>query len=70
MNNVLAPSCGRFHKNTLLTYNQLSCSVIHCAHAPMQYFQNALAYFSTVVNYMTKLLMKLTSGTGTHMHNT
>jgi hypothetical protein len=31
-------------------------------HAPMQHFQNALAYFAVVVNYKHKMFMKLIPG--------
>ncbi len=33
-----------------------------CMHAPMQCFQNALAYFATVVSYARKMLMKSITG--------
>jgi hypothetical protein len=35
---------------------------IHCTHATIQHFQNALAYSVTVVSYTHKMFMKSTPG--------
>jgi hypothetical protein len=37
----------------LITYgsSKISCKIIHCIHAPVLFFQNALAYFVTTVTY-------------------
>ncbi len=35
---------------------------IHCMHAPIQWFQNALAYFAKAVSYACKMFMKLAPG--------
>jgi hypothetical protein len=36
--------------------NAISCTAIHCTHAPMQCKQNALAYFAVLVGYIKCLL--------------
>ncbi len=34
---------------------------MHCMNAPMQFFQNAQAYFATAVSYEHKMFMKMAS---------
>jgi hypothetical protein len=53
-----------FHKHfTVVTYSHSKISwTINCIHAPMQCFQNALAYLATAVSYMRKMFLKLVPG--------
>jgi hypothetical protein len=44
--------------NILCAY-QISCTVIHCMHTPVQCFQNALAYFSRAVTWLLKNVYKI-----------
>jgi hypothetical protein len=56
---------GQFNNHfTSVIYSpgKIICTVIHCIHAPMQCFQNALAYFATGVSYACKMFIKLTPG--------
>ncbi len=55
-------TCGQFHKHfTLVTHSYFKISCIkNCMHAPMQCFQNALAYFPTTISYPYKMFLKLT----------
>jgi hypothetical protein len=54
-------TCCQFHKHFMAVYdpNKVSCTV-HCMHAAMQCFLNALAYFATAVSYDHKTHMKWT----------
>jgi hypothetical protein len=54
---------GQFHKHfTHVTFclSKISCTIIHCMHALVQCFQNALTYFATAVSYGQKMFMKST----------
>jgi hypothetical protein len=57
-------TCGQFHAHfTHVTYhpNIISC-IVNCKHAPMQCFQNTVAYLATAVSYTCKMFMKWTPG--------
>jgi hypothetical protein len=59
-------TCCLVYKHfTPVTYSpsKISCAV-HCMHAPMQCFQNVLAYFASVRSYADKMFMKLRPGCG------
>ncbi len=57
-------TCDWFHKHFMrVTYclSKIRCTT-HWMHAPLQCFQNVLAYFVMVVSYSCKMSMKLTPG--------